>query len=279
MRTLITGLALGESPRWHEDKLWFVDMGTNEVATVDLEGRRELIATIPGMAMGIGWLPNGRMLIVSSADGRLLQRDSEGVLTDYADLSTLDEHPWGDMVVDGRGNAYAGCIGFDFPGGEPGPGLLALITPDGKARRVAGDLLFPNGVAVTPDNSTLIIAESYGHRLTAFDIAQDGTPANRRVWAQLPPRAYPDGICLDAEGAVWYADVPNRCCVRVREGGEVLQTVELDGGGFACALGGAGRRTLFVMVADWAGPQSLAGGEPTGHVVALEAPVPGVGWP
>jgi sugar lactone lactonase YvrE len=279
MRTLTTGLALGESPRWHEEKLWFVDMGTNEVATVDLDGDRELVATIPGMAMGIGWLPGGQMLIVSSADGRLLRRDRDGTLTDHADLSTLDNHAWGDMVVDGRGNAYAGCIGFDFPGGEPGPGILALITPDGKARQVAGDLLFPNGVAVTPDQSTLIIAESYGHRLTAFDIAADGSLANRRVWAQLAPESYPDGICLDAEGAVWYADVPNRHCVRVREGGEVLQTIDLDAGGFACALGGPQRSTLFAMVADWTGPESMMGGQRTGKVVAVEVDVPGVGWP
>jgi sugar lactone lactonase YvrE len=138
--------------------------------------------------------------------------------------------------------------------------------------------MFPNGIAVTADNSTLIVAESYAHRLTAFDIAPDGTLGNRRVWAELPGD-FPDGICLDAEGAVWYASVPGRHCVRVREGGEVLRTIELDGGCFACVLGGEGRRTLFVMIADWGGPQSMTGEQRTGRAVAIEVEVPGVGWP
>jgi sugar lactone lactonase YvrE len=128
MRTLTTGLALGESPRWHEDRLWFVDMGTHRVGAVGPDGAYELVADVPGMPMGIGWLPDGRMLIVSSQDGQLLQRDEDGKLTGYADLSTLDNHPWSDMAVDGRGNAYVGCIGFDFPDGPPGPGILALVT-------------------------------------------------------------------------------------------------------------------------------------------------------
>lgn len=278
MRTLTTGLALGESPRWHDDRLWFVDMGTNKVATVDLAGKYELIAEVPGMPMGIGWLPDGHMLIVSSTDGKLLQRDKDGTLTEYADLSTLDNHPWSDMAVDGRGNAYVGCIGFDFPDGEPGPGILALVTPEAKVKQVAGDLLFPNGVAVTPDNATLIIAESYGHRLTAFDIAADGTLANRRTWADLGDD-YPDGICIDAQGAVWYASVPGRHCVRVREGGEVLERIELDAGAFACVLGGPDRRTLLVMAAQWDGPESMMGGAMTGRALAIEVDVPGAGWP
>jgi sugar lactone lactonase YvrE len=278
MRTLTTGLALGESPRWHEDRLWFVDMGTHRVGAVGPDGAYELVADVPGMPMGIGWLPDGRMLIVSSQDGQLLQRDEDGKLTGYADLSTLDSHPWSDMAVDGRGNAYVGCIGFDFPDGPPSPGILALVTRDGVVRRVAEDLMFPNGIAVTADNSTLIVAESYAHRLTAFDIAPDGTLGNRRVWAELPGD-FPDGICLDAEGAVWYASVPGRHCVRVREGGEVLRTIELDGGCFACVLGGEGRRTLFVMIADWGGPQSMTGEQRTGRAVAIEVEVPGVGWP
>ena len=278
MRTLTTGLALGESPRWHEDRLWFVDMGTHRVGAVGPDGAYELVADVPGMPMGIGWLPDGRMLIVSSQDGQLLQRDEDGKLTGYADLSTLDNHPWSDMAVDGRGNAYVGCIGFDFPDGPPSPGILALVTRDGVVRRVAEDLMFPNGIAVTADNSTLIVAESYAHRLTAFDIAPDGTLGNRRVWAELPGD-FPDGICLDAEGAVWYASVPGRHCVRVREGGEVLRTIELDGGCFACVLGGEGRRTLFVMIADWGGPQSMTGEQRTGRAVGIEVEVPGVGWP
>lgn len=218
------------------------------------------------------------MLIVSSQDGRLLRREPDGSLVTHADLTGVAEHAWSDMVVDGRGNAYLGNIGFDFAGGEPATGILALVTPDGSAREVADGIWFANGVAVTPDQETLILAESYGHRLTAFDIAADGGLSNRRVWADLDG-GYPDGICLDAEGAVWYGDVANQRCVRVREGGQVLQTIELDRGCFACALGGADRRTLFLMAAEWTGPDSLTSGQRTGQVLTGPAPAAGVGWP
>ena len=278
---LLAGLGFGESPRWHEGRLWFSDMGTNELSAVDAAGDREVIATIPGMPMGSGWLPepDGRMLIVSCRDGKLLRREPDGLLVLCCDLAGLDPHPWGDMAVDSRGNAYIGNIGFDFPGGAPAPGILALVTPDGTVRQVANDLQFPNGIAITPDNRTLIVAESYASRLTAYDIAADGTLSGRRVWAELD-NAAPDGICLDAEGAIWYADVPNRHCVRVREGGEVITTVALDRGCFACILGGADGRTLFIVAAEFAGPASFAPGAPrTGQVVTVPAPAPGAGWP
>jgi len=278
---LLTGLGFGESPRWHDGRLWFSDMGTNELSAIDTAGEREVIATLPGMPMGSGWLPepDGRMLIVSSRDGKLLRREPDGSLVLYCDLAVLDPHPWSDMAVDSRGNAYIGNIGFDFPGGAPAPGILALVTPDGTVRQVADDLQFPNGIAITPDNQTLIVAESYSSRLTAYDIAADGTLSGRRVWAELD-NAAPDGICLDAEGAIWYADVPNRHCVRVREGGELLATVALDRGCFACILGGADGRTLFIVAAEFAGPASFAPGAPrTGQVVTVPAPAPGAGWP
>jgi sugar lactone lactonase YvrE len=278
---LLTGLGFGESPRWHDGRLWFSDMGTNELSAIDTAGEREVIATLPGMPMGSGWLPepDGRMLIVSSRDGKLLRREPDGSLVLYCDLAVLDPHPWSDMAVDSRGNAYIGNIGFDFPGGAPAPGILALVTPDGTVRQVANDLQFPNGIAITPDNRTLIVAESYASRLTAYDIAADGSLSGRRVWAELD-NAAPDGICLDAEGAIWYADVPNRHCVRVREGGEVLATVALDRGCFACILGGADGRTLFIVAAEFAGPASFAPGAPrTGQVVTVPAPAPGAGWP
>ena len=167
---------------------------------------------------------------------------------------------------------------FDFLGGGPFvPGIIGLVTPDGAVREVADGIEFGNGMAVTPDNSTLIVADSYGKELTAFDIAADGSLANRRVWADLGD-GVPDGICLDAENAIWYGDVPNNRCVRVREGGEVLQTVELDRGCFACALGGADRSTLFMMATEWRGPGNMFQGH-TGQVLSLEAPAPGVGWP
>jgi sugar lactone lactonase YvrE len=276
-RTLTTGLVFGESPRWHQGRLWFVDFGAREVGAVDLQGNRELIARTPGMPMGLGFLPDGRLLIVSVRDGKILRREPDGSLVTHADLSAVSLQPWGEMVVDGRANAYVGNLGFEFPGGEFAPGSVALVRTDGSVRQVAEGLAFPNGMAVTPDNSTLILAESYGHRLTAFDIAADGTLSSRRVWADLG-EAYPDGICLDAEGALWYADVPARRCVRVREGGEVLQTVELDLGCFACALGGDDGRTLFIMAAEYGG-SSDSGMARTGQVVVVQAPAPGAGWP
>ncbi len=177
----------------------------------------------------------------------------------------------------GRGNAYLNNIGFDFPGGEFAPGIIALVTPDGSTRQVADGVAFPNGMVVTPDNSTLIVAESYGRKLTAFDIAADGSLSNQRVWADLDGGA-PDGICLDAENAVWYADVPNKRCVRVREGGEVLQTIDFDRGCFACALGGTNKSTLCMIATEWHGTTSMADGARTGQVLTVEAPAPGVGW-
>src|ERR671917_2373594 len=211
LQILTTGLVFGESPRWHDGRLWFSDMGANEVAAVDLEGTSEVVARVPAMPMGTGWLPDGCLLIVSALDGRLVRRKPDGSLVTHADLTTLGEHPWSDMVVDGRGNAYIGNIGFDFPGGEFAPGIVALVTPDGSAQQVADDVAFPNGMVVTPDSFTLILAESYANRLTAFHIAADGSLSNRRVWADLED-GVPDGICLDVEGAVWYGDVPNKCC-------------------------------------------------------------------
>ncbi len=278
-RVLMSGLVFGESPRWHDDRLWLSDIGANELIAVDLDGKSELIARVPAMPMGSGWLPDGRLLVVSSRDGRLLRREPDGSLVTHADLTSLSTYPWSDMVVDGRGNAYVGSIGFDFPGGEFAPGIVALVSPDGSARQVADGVAFPNGVAMTPDNQTLILAETYAHRLTAFEVAADGSLSNRRVWADLGGD-YPDGICLDAEGAVWYADVPNKHCVRVREGGEVLQMVDLDRGCFACILGGDDRRTLFVMAASYEGAASMAGEPPrSGQVVTVPAPAQGVGWP
>ena len=278
LRTLMTGIAFGESPRWHDGRLWFADWAAEELIAVDVEGDSEVVMRVASFPFCIDWLPDGRLLIVSARDRLLLRREEDGTLATHADLSVLSEHPWNDIVVDGRGNAYVGNIGFDFPGGEVAPGILAVVAPDGSARQVADGVMFPNGVAVTPDDSTLILAESYASRLTAFDIDADGGLSNRRVWAELDGGA-PDGICLDAEGAVWYGDVPNRRCVRVREGGEVLQTIELDRGCFACMLGGADGRTLFMVTREWGGPEAMAGGERTGQIVTAEAPAPHAGRP
>ncbi len=275
-RILLSGLVMGEAPRWHDNRLWCTDMGAGQVLAVDLAGTSEVVARVP--SLGLGFLPDGRLLIVSMRDGLLLRREPDGSLVTHDDLTSLSRQPWNDLVVDGRGNAYVDNIGFEFPAGEFAPaGIIALVTPDGAVRQVAEGLSFPNGMAVTPDNATLIVAESYGARLTAFDIAADGSLSHQRVWAPLDG-AHPDGICLDAERAVWYADVPARRCVRVREGGETLQTITLDRGCFACALGGTDRRTLFIMAAEF--PMPAPGTRaPTGQIVMVEVPAPGDGWP
>jgi sugar lactone lactonase YvrE len=278
LQTLMTGIAFGESPRWHDDRLWFSDWGAQEIIAVDLEGESEVIVRVPSFPFCIDFLPDGRLLIVSASDRLLLRREPDGPLVTHADLSTLSEHPWNDIVVDGRGNAYIGNIGFDFPEAEFAPGTLALVTPDGSARQVADGVAFPNGIVVTPDNSTLIVAESYANRLTAFDITADGSLSNRRMWAELGG-GVPDGICLDAEGAVWYGDVPNKRCVRVREGGEVLQTIALDRGCFACMLGGPDDKTLFMVAQEWSGMESTAEEERTGQLLTSPAPAAGAGWP
>jgi len=279
LQTLMTGLALGESPRWRDGRLWFSDWGAQEVIAVDLDGKSEVIVGgVASLPFSIDWLPDGRLLVVSGSDGLLLRRDPDGSLVTHADLSRLSDHPWNEIVVEGRGNAYVNNIGFDFPGGEFAHGIIALVKPDGSARQVADGVSFPNGMVVTPDNSTLILAESYANRLTAFDIAADGGLSNPRVWADLAG-GVPDGICLDWEGAVWYGDVPNKRCVRVREGGEVLQTIDLDRGCFACMLGGVDNRTLFLIANEWHGVANMVEEARTGQVLTVEAPAPGVGWP
>lgn len=266
---LLAGLTFGESPRWHAGQLWVSDWGTRELITVSPQGKREVMVKLPFTSFQpicMDWLPDGRLLIVSSAEGRLLCKQPDGSLTTYAELSHLSDKAWNEIVVDGRGNTYVN--------GE----VLALITPDGAVRQVATEFAFPNGMAITPDNATLLLAESHGKRLTAFDIASDGSLSHRRVWADLGD-GVPDGICLDAEGAAWYADVPNKRCVRVREGGEVLQTIALDRGCFACMLGGQDRKTLFLVTREWLGMERAADDTQTGQVLTIDAPVIGAGWP
>ena len=262
---------MGESPRWHEGRLWFSDWGAQEIVAADLDGNREVvIRTQFGLPFCIDWLPDGRLLVVSGREGLLLRRDLDGSLVRHAELRRLSDKVWNEIVVDGRGNAYV----------NGGPGIIALVTPNGSAREVADGIAFPNGMAVTPDNATLIIAESHGRRLTAFDIAEEGSLTNRRVWAELGG-GVPDGICIDADGAVWYGDVPNKRCVRVREGGQVLQTIELDRGCFACMLGGTDKRTLFMIAAEWRGMENIpdVARARTGQVLVADAPAPGIGWP
>jgi sugar lactone lactonase YvrE len=279
LQVLMSGLGIGESPRWRDGRLWFCNWGAQEVIAVDPAGRSEVMLNVPTtLPFSIDWLPDGRLLAVSGPEGLLLVQQPDGSLATYADLSDICGG-CNELVVDGRGNAYVNGGRFNpMAGGAFEPGSIAVAAPGGVARKVADGIEFPNGMAVTADNGTLIIAESYGRRLTAFDIAADGGLANRRVWADLGEGA-PDGICVDDQGAVWYADVPNRRCVRVREGGEVLASVEADRGCFACMLGGADRRTLFIVAAQWQGMDKIVGAPLTGQVLTAQAPAPAAGWP
>jgi sugar lactone lactonase YvrE len=275
MTVLMEGIVFGESPRWHEGRVWFSDWGAHQVIALDPEGDHEVVVSVPSFPMCIDFLPDGRLLVVDSAQQRLLRREPDGSMVNHADLAPVSHKPWNDLVVDANGNAYVNSIGFDFPGGEPAPGLIALVTPEGVVRVVGDDLAFPNGMAITPDGATLIVAESYGNRLTAFDIGQGGGLGDRRVWAEAGDD-HPDGICVDADGAVWYADVGNRHCVRVREGGEVLATVELDRGAFSCTLSRGEDPKLYVVGQQFGGSETT---EPTGQVVVFPAPAAGAGWP
>ena len=232
------------------------------------------MATAASFPMCIDFLPDGRLLVVDSAQRRLMRREPDGSLVQHAGLSGVSDKPWNDIVADDLGNVYLNSIGFNFPGGQFAPGLVVLIMPDGNVRQVAGGLAFPKGMAITPDGATLVVAESYANRLAAYDICSDAGLSNRRVWAQTPGD-HPDGICMDAEGAIWYADVGNKHCVRVCEGGQVLATADLDRGAFACALSRGKDPRLFVVGQIYGGPAS----QPSGRLVAFPAPAPGAGRP
>jgi len=277
VRTLLTGRGLVESPRWHGDRLYFSDWSAGEIVAVDLAGHSETVAHVESLPLCTAWLPDGRLVIVSSADGRLLRQEPDGTLVTHAELGRPG---WNDIVADGRGDVYVNGAGSDPRAGEAfRPGSVFLVKADGRVRQVAEDVAFPNGMAVTPDNATLIVADSYRHQLVAFAIDADGVLSDRRVWAELG-EGVPDGICVDAQNAVWYAAVPNRRCVRVAEGGTVLQTLDLDRGAFACTLGGPGRTTLFVVAAEWRGMTRSEMVTPgTGRVLTTEIDVPGAGWP
>jgi sugar lactone lactonase YvrE len=283
-KVLVRGFGMGESPRWHDGRLWFSDWGSNEIVTSDLDGKTDVVGPGGGgSGWAVDWLPDGRMLVTGA---ELIRVEPDGTRVRHADLRDVSPHGWSEMTVDGRGNVYVNSINFDFAnfmdvlGAGEAPGRIALVTPDDGAREVADGLAFPNGMVVTPDNATLIVAESFARRLTAFDIAPDGDLSNRRVWADVTG----DGICLDAEGAVWCSDVgPDEggVVLRVREGGEVLDRIELDRPCYACMLGGADGRTLFMVVAQWFGPDKLDEliAAKTGRVLTARVNVPRAGWP
>ncbi len=276
-RLILDGLVFPEGPRWFEGRLWFSDMHAHEVVAVTPDGERETIVEVPHQPSGLGFLPDGRLLIVSMLDRKLLRLDPDG-LWDVADLSTLAPFHCNDMVTDAEGNSYIGNFGFDLTAGDsPKATNLVLVRPDGDASVVADGLQFPNGTVITPDGKTLIVGESWGQRLTAFDIESDATLSNQRVWADLgfPP----DGICLDAEGAIWVAVPTNPgALVRVAAGGEVLERIPVsEMGVYACMLGGAERKTLFSLEAPTSNPQP---GDPRlGRIRAFDVEVGGAGMP
>jgi len=274
---LLTGLVFPEGPRWHQGKLWFSDMHAHRVRTVDLTGHAEDVVEVPAWPSGLGWLPDGSLLIVSMTDRKLL-RYNAGQLGLHADISELASWHCNDMVVDGRGRAYVGNFGFDLlAGGNPRPADLVLVNPDGAARVVASGLDFPNGSVITPGGRTLIVGESLGHRLTAFHIEDDGSLINRSTWAALGD-AVPDGIALDAENGIWVASPLSRELLYVEQGGRIAQRINCASMPIACALGGRGRKTLFVLLADSINPDECRT-KKSGRIDVMEAAVGGAGWP
>jgi sugar lactone lactonase YvrE len=276
---VVDGLTFPEAPRWHDGRLWFSDFYSHRVLAVDPLGHVDVIAEVAQRPSGLGWTPDGGLLVVSMLDRRLLRIDMEdGHRRVVADLSTLATGPCNDMVVDGTGRAYVGNFGFDRHKGEaPRSTCIARVDPDGRVTRAADELEFPNGTVITPDGRTLIVAETLGQRLTAFDVAADGALSKRRVFAQLDD-CFPDGICLDAEGAVWVADARQPRVIRVLEGGRVERAIATgDRCAFACMLGGDDRCTLYICTCTASGP--AIADKRDGRIEAASVDVPGAGWP
>jgi sugar lactone lactonase YvrE len=267
---LAEGLGFLEGPRWRDNKLWFSDFMSQTVNTVDTEGNVETICEVAEIPSGLGWLPDGTLLIVSMLGKKVVLQDG----TTYADLSAFATNECNDMVVAADGTAYVGQFGFDYRGGaSPEPTDLMRVATDGSVSVAADDLMFPNGMVITPDNETLIVGETYGARMTAFDIAKDGTLSNRRVWAPVPS-GVPDGCCLDADGALWVASPVSNDVIHLREGGEATERISTgDRNAIACMLGGDDRRTLFICA-------SVMTEEPgRGAILTTRVDAPGAGIP
>lgn len=280
LRVVVGGLRFAEGPRWHASALWYSDMHAGEVRRWSPEtGADDVVVGIAGQTSGLGWGPADKLLVVSMVDRRLLGLEPDGSLSEVADLSGLAGFHCNDMVVDARGRAYVGNFGFDYlSGASPAPATLALVGIDGSVRAAASDLMFPNGTVITPDGGTLVVAETFAARLTAFDVDTDGGLSGRRVWASLPAGAVPDGCCLDAAGAIWVASPTSNEVIRLAEGGEVLERISTGRGAYACMLGGAEGRTLFVCTAESADPQVTATSR-TGRIEAVEVEVGHAGLP
>ena len=289
-RELMAGIHMGECPRWHEGRFWFSDWVGEVLYSVDETGDHRVEARVHSLPFAVDWAPDGRMLLLNAAERKLLQREPDGSFAMKTDLAKLCPYGTNEIVIDGRGNIYINDVNFDMSEGGPvkgfedfqrtgdRPGFVALVTPDWKVRKVADSLAFPNGMAITPDNKTLIVAESYSGALTAFDIEADGSLSHRRVWAQLEGGGA-DGICLDAEGAVWAGSMQN--AIRVREGGEIIDEVPVPAplSCFAVMLGGADGRTLLSVANAWTGDVPEEGAKPAGKVFATRVDVPRAGYP
>jgi len=278
LRPVVQGLTFTEAPRWHQGRLWFSDFYSHRVLAVDPAGKVETIVTVPAQPSGLGWRPDGTMLIVSMLDRKLMRLEG-GLLVEVADLSGFATGPCNDMVIDGNGNAFVGNFGFDRHRGEAErPATLMRVDPDGHVGAAATDLMFPNGSVITPDGGRMIVAETMGQRLTSFALGADGLLTERSVFADLSGH-FPDGICLDAEGAIWVADARGPQLLRVREGGAIVQRIALPPGrhAFACMLGGEDRRDLYVCTASGSGPAAAQRRDAGIDVVRVE--VPGAGRP
>lgn len=277
LHVLLDQLVFPECPRWHDGRLWFSDVFDHKVMATTEEGQAEVICEVPGQPSGLGWLPDGRLLVVSMTD-RLLMRLDSGGLSEVADLTAMTTFHLNDMVVDHDGQAYVGNFGFDFEAGEEPTGANAVcVAPDGDAWVVIEQLLFPNGMVITQDGRTLIVAESFGQRLSAYDIADDGSLSGSRVWADLRPNV-PDGICLDAEGAVWVADPVNKGVMRVVQGVGAVQWIPTgERGAYGCALGGSDGRTLYVCTAESSNPARTRELR-SGRIETARVPTPFAGY-
>jgi sugar lactone lactonase YvrE len=274
---LLDGLAFPEGPRWHDGRLWFSDMHDLRVRTLDLAGRSDVVVEVPNAPSGLGWLPDGRLLVVSMRDRRVLRLERQG-LVQHADLSALASFDCNDMVTDARGRSYVGNFGYDLHANAPQRlAELVLVEADGRARIVASELKFPNGTVITPDGRTLVVGESWAAQLTAFDIAADGSLSNRRVWAKLE-KAVPDGICLDAEGCIWVASPLGQQLLRVEQGGRITHRVDVSRRAIACALGGPDRKTLFAATSDSFAPEECRAAR-RGAIEVARVDVAGAGFP
>ncbi len=277
-RLLHHGIDFGEGPRWHNGKLWFSDFYRGGVFTFDADGIEERVVSVAERPSGLGWMPDGTLLVVSMLNQMVLARTPAGDLRVHADLSDLVVGNCNDMVVSPTGHAYVGSFGFDLDNDEKfALGQLVGISPDGSAELLADDMMFPNGSVMTPDGSTLIVGETFGGRYSAFDVDQDGSLSNRRIWANVEGSA-PDGCCLDAEGGIWMADVIGHRFARVVEGGEITDVIETEMSAVACALGGPDRRTLHMMCSPGTKPVEVAG-KGASVILASEVDAPGWGLP